>query len=455
MHPGVRRGACQGGVERSAPHLDNAERPLHLTCTSPSALAFGAEVPMCARLWRYAAALILGLAVIPLPGRAQEIGDQVVLRSSNTAGVPVHPSAGDNSYWRWPNGTVAVVRQMDSGTGWLQVDAAGDLGWVTPRYATVISTEEEDPADELPSYVVGTWNLEHFHDGAVRGFPENTFGGESYPSRSDADFEQIAEVIRDRLDAKVLILNEVNGVSGQAKSVEMDRLLANLGPDWAYELSRAGGAQRVAILYNTEAVRRNACHEIDVPKRRIGGGDIFSRDPLTCFFTFLDTARQPMNDLVVVALHLASGQDKAANHDTAMVVLQDRLNHLFADGTYPATEKDVLIGGDMNASRYDSKKENFWEHYDTLFDFETLAPEDGTLYDGTRLSGVPLRPKSQIDYLFASSVAGGLASDLTQLVGHVNVELLPNDFTEYRRHLSDHIPVTVRIRVKPDDDPGQ
>jgi len=235
----------------------------------------------------------------------------------------------------------------------------------------------------------------------------------------------------------------------------MDRLLSHLGPGWAYELSSAGRSQRVAILCDATAARRETCHEMEVAEERIGGDDVFARDPLSCLFTFLDPAGQPMNDLVVVALHLASGQDNRANHNRAMVILRDRLADLFDGTRYSAGERDILIGGDMNASRYDSAVEGFWNACDADgFAFRSLAPADGTLYDGTRLAGRPLRPKSQIDYLFASGTGGGLSADLTQATAHVHVELLPADFTEFRRHLSDHIPVTICIRVRADDDPG-
>jgi hypothetical protein len=136
-----------------------------------------------------------------------------------------------------------------------------------------------------------------------------------------------------------------------------------------------------------------------------------------------------------------------------MAILADSLSGLFSAGIYPAGETDILIGGDLNASRYDSKQEDFWDGYTAgALSFRTLAPEDAEHYHGTRLAGVPLHPHSQIDYLIATSASGGLVDDLTMGEGHVHLELLPNDFTTFRQQQSDHIPVTVRIRVKTDDD---
>lgn len=115
---------------------------------------------------------------------------------------------------------------------------------------------------------------------------------------------------------------------------------------------------------------------------------------------------------------------------------------------FPSGERDVLLAGDLNASRYDSHQEGFWSNFDPNgFRFKTLSPEDGTEYPGTRLAGVPLFPRSQIDYLLASGSVGGLTDELVQLVGHVHTELLPANCNDFRRRFSDHLPVTVRIMV--------
>ncbi|MGH9893880.1 MAG: hypothetical protein ACREA0_18230, partial [bacterium] len=359
--------------------------------------------------------------------------------------MPIHPAAGDPSYVRWANGTIGAVRTIDPATGWFQVESAGKTGWITGRYLTVVSLDPdpEPQEDEILTYAVGAWNLEHFHDGATRGFPENTFGGPSYNSRTDADFERIARIITTQLFAKILILSEINGRSGTKKSDELDRLLRFLGNNWAYELTAAGRSQRVAILYDSSTARKEKCVEIDVPPQQDNGKDVFERDPLACLFVLLDAAGQDKNDLIVVGLHLASGQQLVNNHNTAMEVLRTRLHQALADGTFPAGERDILIGGDLNASRYDNQVENFWEGYDNArFRFVTLAPADGTQYPGTRLAGVPLFPRSQIDYLMASGQTGGLVDELVQAVAHVHIELLASDFNDFRQHVSDHIPVT-------------
>lgn len=400
--------------------------------------------------------LAVTIMLLAPPVRAQQVGDRVVVNSSNTLGAPVHPAPGDMIYVRWANGTTGTITAIDSATQWRQVESNGVTGWIVRRYLTVVPADpdaEPDAGTELPTYAVGAWNLEWFHDNKARGFPEYTRGGPTYPARTDADYEEIASTIRDRLEAHLMVLSEINGADS-TRSVEMDRLLSKLGGPWAYFLAPDGGAQRLAVLYDSATARRDRCVQVSIPRREVQNKDIFDRDPLVCSFTFLDGSGTPKNDLLVVALHLASGQSLVANHDTAMALLRRKLATLTSDGTFSSGERDVLIMGDFNASRYDNRIENFWEQYDsTGFRFRTLSPEDGNDYPGTRLAGVPLAPTSQIDYVLASAKTGGLLEKLAQPVAEVRVDLLPTDFNLFRQHLSDHLPVMVRIRLMADDDP--
>jgi hypothetical protein len=65
---------------------------------------------------------------------------------------------------------------------------------------------------------------------------------------------------------------------------------------------------------------------------------------------------------------------------------------------------------------------------------------------------VPLHPKSKIDYLMGSMRQGGIADELTQLTAEVHTHLTSGGFDDFREHLSDHIPVSVKVRLVADDD---
>lgn len=386
---------------------------------------------------------------------AQQVNDAVELSSSNQAGVPVHPADGEPGYVRWPNGTRGKVTAIGTQTGWRCVESNGKTGWVTSSYLTILppaGTDPEDPAEEMESIVIGTWNLEWLHNGKNRGFPEYTRGGPTYGPRTDSDYRLLAETIRDRLMAGILVLSEINGAT-PARSNELDRLIRELGGRWGYYLAPSPGQQRLAVLFDSNAAICSRCLEMEVPNRKIQGKDIFDRNPLVCSFTLTDQDQAGRNDLLLVAVHLASGQDLNANHDTAMAVLSRTLEKMMRDGTFKQAERDVLIAGDFNASRYDNKPESLWTGTSPgYFQFRTLSPENGEDYPGTRLAGVPLAPVSQIDYIMVSACAGGLTEEIAEPSARVRTDLLPADFNEFRKHLSDHIPVTVKVRITADRD---
>jgi hypothetical protein len=104
-------------------------------------------------------------------------------------------------------------------------------------------------------------------------------------------------------------------------------------------------------MFDTAAVRLGTCEEITVAQEKVQNADIFARDPIACSFTVLDATGAARNDLVVIGVHLASGQGLVANHNRAMDVLRDRLGGLFDGTPFASTERDVIIGGDFNANR--------------------------------------------------------------------------------------------------------
>jgi hypothetical protein len=399
--------------------------------------------------------LVILLSLFTMKVTAQQIGDIVILSSSNQAGVPVHSADGDVSYVRWPNGTIGKVIAIGDQTHWRFVESNDKSGWITINYLTIKpsdDTEQEEPSNEIDSYVVGSWNLEWFHNSKQRGFPENNNGGPSYGPRTDDDYKKIAATIRDNINAKIFILCEINGATDK-KSNELDHLLKELGSKWGYFLSPSSGQQRLAIIFDSNAVKCTKCIEIQISERKIQEKDIFDRDPLVCNFTLLDHSGMLLNDLLVVAVHLASGQGKNINHDTAMAVLSTKLAFVTSNGTFSSSEKDILVAGDFNASRYDNNIETFWDNTSpTSFRFRTLSPLNGEDYPGTRLAGVPLAPKSQIDYIMISTLPGGLIDEVVEPSAQVRVDLLPSDFNLFRQHQSDHIPVTIHIKIVPDND---
>lgn len=302
------------------------------------------------------------------------------------------------------------------------------------------------------SYVVGAWNLEHFHEGAKRGFPETTIR-----ARKNSDYQFIASIIKD-LDVKILILEEINGELveqtdedgsfQEVQSPELKKLIGILGPSYDYVIADSGDSQRIAMLFDKRFARLNEACETTFPNVKVQGKGLFDRQPLYAHFTFLENG-QERNDLVVVGVHLASGQGHNKNHDRAMRRLVKELaDARVEEFCIPNDEFDVLVAGDFNANRFGEPKEEFWDEMESA-GWDVLG-DDGDVYSPTRLSGNPLGLKnSKIDYIIVSK---GLAEDEVRArdpVIHTDLISTPDQF---RLKASDHLPITVKIRVTTDSD---
>lgn len=405
-------------------------------------------------------AFLLVAVAIPRFTFAQSVGDTVRLQSPNPKGVPVHPDGTSNQYWRWANGTRGVVQSVHPTSGWFEVKSGTDSGWIVGKYLSVETTEDESPEAEALTRVIASWNLEHFKLSGTRGFPENTRGGPTYGPRIAEHYRDIAEVISVNLGASIVVLNEVDGESIHESRV-LDRVIEHLGSHWKYRLSANGDPQRIAILWNTDAVDSTRCRTLPVEgDLEVTDGSktkkVFDRKPIACHFRLLDETGMKQNDLLVVGVHLASGQHLVNNHNRAMKEIRKRIPGVLAGNSSTTGEKDILIAGDYNANRYDDEEENFWDNYDpTGFQYRTLSPASGDEYPATRLSGHPLGPKqSKIDYIMASALPGGLVgAELTQSRAVVHMDLATErGYDTFRLELSDHVPLTVAVRVLPDDD---
>lgn len=298
-------------------------------------------------------------------------------------------------------------------------------------------------------YTVGTWNLEHFSASShSRGFPELH---DTLPPRTPAQLDLLAAAIRDRVGAKILVLNEINGRPGQATSAELEDLVTRLGPSWRQAIDKSGRDQRVAIIWDSTDVEEIARLEISIPEERIGTGDdatdIFARDPLAVYFRFLKGG-QARNDLLVVGLHLASGQHLTENHDAAMKKLRDKLRSLRGHSPIlPQAEDDILLAGDLNANPFDNNRESFFTTFNRG-NWRLLA--SGPDYPATRING------SKIDYIIVTrkndAQSGLFGEEIETEDPTVHHELAPNGPDEYRQDYTDHFAVTTCIAVTHDSD---
>jgi endonuclease/exonuclease/phosphatase family metal-dependent hydrolase len=388
---------------------------------------------------------------------AQNVGECVRLKASSQLGIPLHPEAGNQAVsGRLPDDAVAKITAIDANTGWLHLESADTSGWIIRKYIAAVVSCAPAAAPSGINYVVGCWNLEHFHPSSSRGFPENTRGGPTFPPRTQADLMAMAAMI-EAIEARILLLSEIGGreevdADGLeiSRSDGLDQLIALLGTNnFGYVIGKSAAKQRLAILYDKRAVRLNSVCEADFPRVEIQGKSIFERQPLLAHFTFMHGGT-PMNDLLVVAVHLASGQHLTANHDAAMEALRNHIDRRRQEGLcFPSNETDVLIAGDFNANRFDSEIELFWNDMEAN-GWDVLADNESA-YSATRLSGVPLAlENSRIDYIIISDGLKG--KEITEQLAVVHTPLIGNSADRFRAQASDHLPVTTRVKVGNDDD---
>ena|GEM_PF-1978437 len=411
-------------------------------------------------------------------------GDSIRLARPAKNGVPLHPGSGVRDVSEYlPDQAGAVVKSVDPKNNWIDIQSGSVSGWIVRKYIgevkkqgtgawvplaepvrTARTLDTPPPVRETPGamppegwYTIGTWNLEHFRSGAPRGFPEYNYGGDRFPPRSMADYDSVATAIKN-LDAAVLVLEEINstrivaGADTAYVSIELDTLVMLLGSHWKYIIGGSHPMQNIAMVYNTSKARLNGYRETKFPNIKVQDKEIFDRQPLIANFTLLKNDI-PKNDLTVVGLHMASGQHLNANHDSAMTQIVSHLQERnVADKALPVNEKDIVITGDFNAGRFDKNKENFWDELE-LNGWDVLADDENS-YPATRLSGNPLKQgNSRIDYIIVTKGNGGLAGEeVIHPTATIHSELLRGDPVTYRRHFSDHIPVTVQVQVMEDGD---
>lgn len=416
------------------------------------------------------ALLLLGGLLAPASG--QSPGDTVRVHTDRPEiGVPIHRQCGVTStkQERLAHGSVVKILEVcPTHPTWFLVEQGEVSGWLVRRYID----QAIAPAPASPAEVrVATWNLDHCRDNASRGFPEYV-GNAAIPPRSPEDYGQMAKTIR-TLGLGLLILQEIGGVEspdeeGFIFSSCLQRLSDALAPaSFRYAIASTGGGQRLAFLYDTDAFFLNwTCEPQLSDEPRVDGARLFARQPFLGFFTALRDG-QEMNDFIAVGVHLASGQDRVKNHTLAMERIVEWLDaERSAANCVPADEYDILIAGDFNSNRFGPRIATFWSTMEAA-GWKTLAGGKET-YPATRLSGRPPRPRdSRIDYIIISSLPGGLfGEEILENQATVHAELLGDcpipgaGFVEteddcglrFRRHQSDHLPVSIRMRIIPDND---
>ena len=118
-------------------------------------------------------------------------------------------------------------------------------------------------------YTVATSNLEHYSFSRTRGFPENTRSGPTYCPRKTLQREAIAVAMRTRINAKIVVLNEIDGKEVQNRLTILDDLVKRLGSSWKSLIGLEGRNQRIAVAWDGRFARMNAYKEIVIEEVKV------------------------------------------------------------------------------------------------------------------------------------------------------------------------------------------
>lgn len=311
----------------------------------------------------------------------------------------------------------------------------------------------------LPGFLIadhrlGIWNIEKLSTRELRGFPELK-GANSLQPRTDVELDQIAAYIEDTLNVDALVVTEIDaddtesGTAFKPRSVQLTHIAEAMGSQWKYLLGRSGGDLRIGFVYNSDRIGLKRIVELPAPEFEVQGDDVFDRDPLLLWITLKKENGDDGADILLVGLHLKSGQDYKHNHLAAVAKLVgDLKTPAVREGLgLPRTqsgENDLIVLGDLNDSSHD---DNGFRFIFTYLESQGFRHMGSTLnpYPETRVNG------SQIDHMFLSADIFNDAYVLESFAVHgvPDTEAARRD---YRQVFSDHFPLTIDLRSIEDDD---
>lgn len=270
---------------------------------------------------------------------------------------------------------------------------------------------------------LGTWNLEFL--GAEGNFRNNL------PPRDDADLAAIGKKIAS-LGVAVLAVQEICG------DAPLVKVTAAAGPTWKFVLGTSGGwddgktSQQIGFLYDTARVELLFADELQQLPREIEGTPIFHRVPLTAGFR----SRATGFDFRATTVHLKAGRKEQDLQKRRYEAgnLHDWLQALLAAKN---EDHDVVLLGDFN-STYGDDPQTLLETGGGMQYLE-LSPRQPTI----------LHFDDPIDQI----VVGKDFEELQSKTFAVHADFGGLSRDAWRKIYSDHLPVTVDLLARGDDDP--
>lgn len=303
------------------------------------------------------------------------------------------------------------------------------------------------PAIAFADVRITTWNIEHLGSNG-RGFGGG-FGAGSLPLRTDAQLRQIADFIENDLQADVLAVQEIAVTGPDQTSIELDKIIARLGNSWRYILAdEPTDAEMVnGFIWNNDSVTVLQAFTIDMPNIEMAGKNLFDRMPVVLYFETIETGQTNRNDIVLINVHMASGQTNDENHAIAMISLEHALTGILEDNE--VKESDRVILGDFNDNPHKLTAAGNPKFINTLYQHMERKKYTNLVAATLNFTRMDSNLSSLIDHILVNNSAKNQISSTTA------VRFTPGDsstFADWRQTFSDHFPLSFMLEIEADDD---
>ncbi len=294
---------------------------------------------------------------------------------------------------------------------------------------------------------ITTWNIEHLGSEG-RGFGGG-FGGGNIPLRSEEQLHDIADFIEDTLRSDIVAVQEVARTGDEDSSDELDVIVERMGDEWDYVLADIPEDSEMVngYIWNSDRVNVIKSYTMDMPNIEMAGKALFDRRPLILYFETLEDGESNRNDMVLVNVHLASGQNNDENHAIAMIAIEHALTRSLRSNEIK--ESDRVILGDFNDNPDRRSRNGNPINIPTLYIHMEHKGYTNIVDPSLGFTRMDSRKRSLIDHILVNNSADNHVVEMTA------ERFLPGDdstFAEWRQTFSDHFPLTFEIEIGPDDD---
>lgn len=267
--------------------------------------------------------------------------------------------------------------------------------------------------------------------------------------RTDAQLRDIADFIKNDLQADILAVQEIARTGPNHTSLELDKIVDRLGNSWNYILADEPAVTNMVngFIWNNDKITVIEAFTISMPNIELAGKELFDRMPVALYFETKQAGKTNRNDIILINVHMASGQTNDENHAIAMIALEHALNGVLRD--HEVKESDRVILGDFNDNPHKKTAAGNPKYIDTLYHHMERKKYTDLVDASLQFTRMDANLSSLIDHILVNNSAQKQISSTTA------VRFTPGDsstFAVWRQTFSDHFPLSFMLEVEADDD---